>query len=454
MRYRPRVKPWPHQADALKRLWKMGSAILWFKVRTGKTKIVVDYASVRYLAGQVRKVVVVSPPAPVGVWENHIREHVPTNIPVHVRSRNDWTKLAEIVPAISELEKAEGLSFLIVTYDALSRYAKALANFQPDLLVFDESHYIKSYKATRTKRAIYLSRHATYVLCLSGTPAPNGHIDLYWQAKAVNPLALPATMKEFKDTYCVMDWWGNVKTYRNEEDLAKRLARITLRAESPLKLPPTIDHEVPVVLSSQTRKAYDELRKEFVLSVQEGKYIEANNPLTLLLRLSQLVGGYVDGEPFGQEKMKALLELLESEEEKVVIWCRFLPEIRGILQSLKNLGKTYTYITGSTPGKERTIRISQFQNKDDPQILVCQTQALSVGVDLTAASTSIFYSLDWNSETYEQARGRIHGPKQTKTCHYVHLLARDTVDETIYSALTRKINRQQMLAEVVEVLSG
>lgn len=432
----------------------MGSAILWFKVRTGKTKIAVDYAAARYMAGQASKVVVVCPPAPVGVWENHIKENVPDNIPVHIRSRNSWKKLSEVVPAMQDLEEAEGLRFLIVTYDTLHSYAKAIANWRPDILVLDESHYIKNYKATRTKRALYLARHATYVLCLSGTPAPNGHIDIYWQAKAVNPLVLPATMQEFKNTYCVLDPWGNVKSYKNEDDLARRLARITLRAESPLKLPPVVDHEVPVVLDEKTRHAYEKLREDFVLLAKDGKVVIANNALTLLLRLAQLTGGYVNGEPFGSRpKLQALLELLESEREKVVIWCRFIPEIKGIIEGLEKLGKTYTYITGSTSGQERTERIRKFQQSASPQILVCQSQALSVGVDLTAAATSIFYSLDWNSETYEQARGRIHGPKQQETCHYIHLLAQDTVDETIYSALRRKMSRQQLLAEVVEVLS-
>ncbi len=455
MKYRPKIKPWPHQAHGLKRLWKLKSALLWFKVRTGKTKVSVDYAAARHLAGQVDRVVIVCPPAVIGVWENEIRANVPDGIEFHIRSQNEWNRISEVVKAIDELEALHGLRFLIITYNTVVKYVKALTNFRPDLLVIDESHYIKHYKAARTKRVLALSRHATYVLCLSGTPAPNGHIDLYWQVKAINPLVLPPTMQEFKERYCVLDPWGNVVAYKNEDELAERLARVTVRAESPIQLPPVVDHEVPVVLDPQTRKVYEELKEHLTVTLQEGKEsIDAHNPLTLLLRLAQITGGYLDGQPVGEQaKLKVLLELLENEQEKVVIWCRFLAEIKGILAGLKKLGKTCTYITGSVTGRERTERIRRFQQEPDPQILVCQAQSLSVGVDLTAASTSIFYSLDWNSETYEQARGRIHGPKQRETCHYVHLLARNTVDETIYAAVRRKMSRQQILAQVVEVLT-
>src|SRR5690625_6944860 len=54
------------------------------------------------------------------------------------------------------------------------------------MIVFDESHYLKTYSSTRTKRAMYMARQAPYVVCLSATPAPNGYIDLYYQIKMVD----------------------------------------------------------------------------------------------------------------------------------------------------------------------------------------------------------------------------------------------------------------------------
>src|SRR5690606_22506353 len=126
------------------------------------------------------------------------------------------------------------------------------------------------------------------------------------------------TMQEFKERYCVLDYWGNVVAYKNEGELAERLARVTVRAESPIQLPPVVDHEVPVVLDPQARKVYEEMNEHLTVTLQEGKEsIDAHNPLTLLLRLAQITGGYLDGQPVGEQaKLKVLLELLENEQEK------------------------------------------------------------------------------------------------------------------------------------------
>ena len=72
-----------------------------------------------------------------------------------------------------------------------------------------------------------------------------------------------------------------------------------------------------------------------------------------------------------------------------------------------------------------------------------------MAITLTAASTAIFYSLNYNSETYEQARGRIHRGGQTERSRYNQMLCERTFDYAIYSALGYKMNVQELLGHVV-----
>lgn len=434
--------------------------MLWWDTGTGKTYAGANYVFVRFLNKEVTRVLVVCPLAAVGVWERDTLDYKPSTIPLHLVSQNQWSNLSRLPGVVNELWKSSvsgKLSFLIVTYGAVSRHIKALKHYNPDLVIFDESHYIKNYKSMRTKRALALARGASYVLCLSGTPAPNGHIDLYWQVKAVHPLILPPTIGEFKERYCDVDYWGNVTGYKNEAELAERLSRVVLRAEkSLLKLPPVIDQTVPVKLDPKTESAYRQLRRNLVLSLSKDRNIEAPHHLTLAVRLAQLTGGWIDGDPVGEQaKLQYLLGLVESlPGQKIVIWCRFLAEIEGISKALREQDKTCASLTGATTGRMRDEIIDSFQNRPDPQILICQSAALGVAVSFTAASTAIFYSLDWDAEKYEQARGRTHRPGQQHTCHYLHLIAKGTIDETIYDALKRKMNRQQVLGAIVEELVG
>src|SRR5690606_19586890 len=88
--YKPKIKPWPHQKHALKRLWKMKSALLWADVGTGKTKVAVDYALAQHHRGRVRKVLIACPLAAVGVWKNEFLKHDPN---VKIITRNDVESL-------------------------------------------------------------------------------------------------------------------------------------------------------------------------------------------------------------------------------------------------------------------------------------------------------------------------------------------------------------------------
>lgn len=454
MKFRPAVPLWEHQKQAVKRLWRDGSCLLWHDVGTGKTRSAVTYASARVAAGEVYRVLVVGPLASVGVWEEEFRAQGWRNI----LTRNDVDRLAD-VPKMAD--KLPAPCVVIVTYQTISKHIKFFTNrWQPELVIIDESQAMRYYRSQRTRRLLALARSAPYRVLLSGTPAPNGYIDLFWQSHAIQPGALAANMQEFRSRYCIMGGYYNKEVigYRNSEELAERIARIAHRVDKDvLNLPPVIDQTVPIALDPQAKRAYRTMEDELIWELEDGNVIDAGNPLVLLTRLMQITGGHLDGQPIGQQpKLQALEELIGSypSDEKLVVFAHYLPEIKAIVNRLRKVygARSVGYITGQVSGGKRDDLIRRFQSKPQPRIIVIQTQAGGISITLTAASTAIYYSLDYNSETYEQSRGRIHRGTQKRTCHYIHLLGKDTIDETIFRVLKAKMTRQQALGEMVKAL--
>ena len=184
--------------------------------------------------------------------------------------------------------------------------------------------------------------------------------------------------------------------------------------------------------------------------------IKVTSVLTSLLRSSQITGGFIpvlkkDGtteiKQVSDDKMKVLKEFMEdlSDGKKVVIFCRFLPEIDAIVTMLNEMEIPAASITGAVGGQARSDLIDTFQETDDPRVLVIQTQTGGLGITLTRADTAIFYSYSYSFADYEQARARIHRIGQTNKVTYIHLVARDTVDEAVIDALHFK----KRLADIV-----
>ena len=97
--------------------------------------------------------------------------------------------------------------------------------------------------------------------------------------------------------------------------------------------------------------------------------------------------------------------------------------------------------------KDRDSEIHSFQYDEKCRVFVGQIAAAGLGITLTAASTMIFYSLDYSMSNFEQAKARIHRAGQTEKCHYIYLVCKDTVDRKVLYALRKKINLAKMLVD-------
>ena len=128
-----------------------------------------------------------------------------------------------------------------------------------------------------------------------------------------------------------------------------------------------------------------------------------------------------------------------------MVIARFIPEIRAIGKLLTKMGIRYAQISGEI--KDRDAQVAAFQNDPDVTVFVGQIATAGLGITLTAASTMVFYSLDYSMSNYEQTRARIHRVGQRQPCTYIHLVAKDTVDEKVLRALRDKANLAKALVD-------
>jgi len=241
-----------------------------------------------------------------------------------------------------------------------------------------------------------------------------------------------------------------------EEEFTRRMHSIAFRATKAkcLDLPETTDIIRKVALEPPAMKIYKNLVEESYAELKSGEEVTAPNVLTRLLRLSQLTGGFLGNdatssvEEVSKSKLNALEDIIDTsieENQKLVIIARFVPEIQAIQKMLEKKGIGYSLIMGGINDRDEQVR--KFQTDPNIPIFIGQIATAGMGLTLTAASTMVFYSLDYSMSNYEQCRARIHRAGQKFPCAYIHLLARNTVDLKVMQALKNKANLAKTLID-------
>ena len=465
--YRYKTRPYKHQVQALKKLLKTGyGGALLMEPRTGKTKTAIDYMAILAQGGKVRRVIIVCPLSVIGVWEDEIRRHCkyPVNIVV-------WDRLGR---QAHNLPSTPGhINIVILNYDAFSISDKkskfgqkalraALRAWKAHLMILDESHRIKSPSARKT---YYLwstawdfgrSRHKPranlipYRLIMTGTPVTKGKrlFDVYSQWKFLNPERFVdlGTFDLFKHHFGV---WTERNGYpqwirnQNEDELRARIAEdaFLIKREQCFDLPPRSDQVIPITLSNETRRVYDEMEAEMLSKLKNGEITTASIKLVQSLRLAQITSGLSktdEGKLYaiGSEKLDATRDILSDlfeADEKVVVAARF----RGDHRRLEKLGEqlrvpVYRVVGGQNRG-ERDRAIRDFRANDSKALMLIQPQAASLGIDLSTASVMIWYSLTNSFVDFSQACDRI--ALSAKKTAFLYLLAEGTVDHDLYASL-------------------
>ena len=438
--------PFKHQVAAYNLALSKPSSGLLMEQGCGKTMTAIAVAGRRFQKGEVSRVLVVAPASVVPVWPKEFDLHA--DFSHEVKSlEGSTTKRAEILQAWQPNPKH--LQVAVINYEATWRMEEALIAWRPDMIICDESQRIKTPGARQSKTMARLGTIARYRMILTGTPVSQGPLDFYSQYRFLDRNIFGTSFWAFRNRYAIMGGYENrqIIGYQNLPDLVQKAHSVAFRCrkEDCLDLPEQVDQVMYCELEKDARRVYDQLVRESVAELSEENIIMATNVLSRLLRLSQMTGGYlrVDEQTtlISKAKMALLEETLDDLLEagkKVVVFARFVPEIEAIVKMLEKKNVPHGLIYGATPMDARGEVVDAFQTDPTVKVFVAQIQTAGLGITLHAADTAIFYSLDYSFANYDQCRARIHRIGQKNNCTYIHLVARNTVDEKVLSALAEK----------------
>ena len=418
----------------------------------GKTISSIAVAGCMYQNKKIKRVLIVAPLSILGVWLDEFDKFAdfPYSIAVLKGTLANKKKLLENLPD-------KGLQVVVVNYESAWRMEKELLAYSPDLIIADEAHKLKENRSRQSKGMHSLGDKAKYKLLLTGTIITNKELDVYSQYRFLNPQVYGTSFFAFRNQYFDMGGYGqHTPIFRKWmlDDFLRRMHSIAFRVTKSecLDLPEITEEVRSVYLEDDAAKLYDSIENESYAEMDESEVTTAN-VLTRLLRLSQITGGHLtddDGavNTVSKAKLDALSDIVDtamSENKKLVIMARFIPELDDIQELLEKKKIGYAVVRGGI--KDRDGEIRRFQYDDSCRVFIGQIAAAGLGITLTAASTMVFYSLDYNMSNFDQAKARIHRPGQKENCHYIYLVCQGTVDRKVLRALREKINLAKMLVD-------
>lgn len=428
-----------------------GAALL-MEMGTGKTLTTIASIGRAFLNGLISRALIVAPLSVANVWAEEFEKFAAFDYVLAVLE-GDSGKKADTLRHMTGTD----LQVVVLNYESTWRLEEELRKWKPDVIVCDESSRIKNPNAKQSKALHRLAKLAKYRLILTGTPIQNNPLDFFSQYKVLDESIFGPSYYAFRSRYATLGGYGNhqIVGYKNLPELVQKAHSVAYRVtkEEALDLPEMVDETRYVTLDPQGMKIYESLEAASYAELLKGEVV-VRNILTQLLRLQQVTGGFIrddEGGPVQQvskAKLVALEEIIEDvlgEGNKLVIFARFVPEIEAICKLLEGKGIKHSVISGEV--RNRTEQVQQFQEDPEVKVFVGQIQTTGLGLTLTAASTAVFYSLDFNYANYSQARARIHRIGQRNTCTYIHLVAKGTIDEKVLKALQRKEDVAKLLVD-------
>lgn len=340
----------------------------------------------------------------------------------------------------------ENVPWLVSLYDSAWPF---------DMVVIDELSSFKSSKAHRFKTLRQVRPLMKRVVGLTGTPAPNGLIDLWSQIYLLDRGdRLYKSIGQYRETYFKPNRRNGavIFDYRLQADGERRIHEkisdicISMKSEDYLSLPGRIDRTVTLKFPDKIMKQYVEFEREQVLALMEGE-ITALNAAALSNKLLQFANGAVYDDKkipheIHQVKLDALDEILDTANgQPVLVFYTYKHDFDRIMSRFKKY----------KPRKLETSEDIKAWNSGKIDLLLAHPASAGHGLNLQAGGHIIaWFGQTWSLELYQQANARLHRQGQTEAVIIHHLVAADTMDADVLLALEGKADKQEALMSAVK----
>ena len=440
--------PHPYQQYAIEYIEEHPTAALFLECGLGKTAITLSaLQSLMLDSFEVKRCLIVAPlrvardtwPAEIEKWD-HLK-----GLTFEVAVGDEKTRISAIKNAMRNntrivIINRENVPWLIANTPWIY-----------DMVVLDELSSFKSSKALRFKALRQIRPRIERIVGLTGTPAPNGYMDLWAQFRILDQgERLGKFITHYREEYFTLDPFKKFADYEIKPDSAKRIndkisdITVSMQAVEHLKMPELLKQQEIITMSDEEYGRYQELKRKKVLQLGDEK-VTAKNAASLCGKLSQLANGAIYDEEgkileVHERKLDALEDLIEEANGKptlVAYWFKH----------------DYERIKKRIPGVREIKTSEDIKDWNDKKIKVGLIHPASAGHGLNlqqGGSYMIWFGLTWSLELYEQTNARLWRQGQkSQTVVIKHIIAKGTVDEMIYEALINKHVTQSALMNAV-----
>lgn len=445
-----------YQAKSVEHIKKHPQSMLWLDIGLGKTVSTLTALADLIAEGKIYGVLVLGPLRVCQtVWEEESRkwshlQHLDFSL---IHGGSDHRKRAIRRRRMFYLLNYEGLPW------AKSEFIAAyMAKGRPlpfNAVVMDESTLVKSARIKQGgKRAQALQDLLAWIpyrISLTGTPAPNGLLDLFGQFLTLDGgERLGTAYTHYRDSYFKSDYNGYKyePTEQGKQIIYQRISDITLQmsAKDYLSLPPVTINNIELSLSPKLQKKYEVLEKEMFLELDSGVTLNPTNQAGKTNKCLQYANGacYIEpGNPKWEHvhdvKLDAVGDILEElSGNPLLVGYQFKSDAQRLLKLAEKMKIEAVHVHSRIPAREMKD-IRDRWNQGQLPLLIGHGASLGHGLNLQAKAHHIaWFGLPWSSEWYDQLNGRLARQGQQKKVIIHQILIRDTLD---YATLDAQVNK-------------
>ena len=451
------LTPWDmhaYQVRGVKHGLEHPFAMYWLDMGLGKTVVALSVIFERMHRGEIEGVLITAPKRVCQtVWAQEAQKWSHTKdlkFSVILGTPKQRARAA-LMPADVYLINYENLPWL-VDFLIAQRISKGL--YPPfNMAVFDEVTLLKDWSTKRHEAIRKILPYLPYRLGLTGTPASNGYLDLFGQYLAIDSGArLDYRVTYYRDKYFDKSFggWSYALKPGAKEFIHSAIADITLEmsAKDYLDLPDVIYNNIPVELPRKAREQYDHFENEMFIEMDSGVIITAENAAVLTGKCLQAANGAMyDPEHNWEEIHTAKLEALEDIVEES--GGQPLLVIHNFISDYERIKAKFPYAKSFHDYKAPELLMKDW-NDGNIQMLLGHPKSMGHGLNLQyGGHTVVWFGLNWSLDLYLQTNARVARQGQTLPVVIHHLMATNTMDETVLEALSNKAVTQDELRKAI-----